>query len=176
MFFSSPEVQNIAIIFFLNLFGSALSNLKTLFLSRQITKPVYFATFIDAVIFTYAITLVASSPSIAFICSYAAGKLCGVYTGELIDRKLALGIVEVTINKHPEDGIELADRLRELGYSVTTVKGYGIYGKPRLILQVIIPRKHLPKLKEELDDSPNYAVRDVTRTFGKMGKVIIKEG
>lgn len=146
-----------------------------MFLSRQITKPVYFTTFIDAVIFTYAITLVANSPSVAFICSYAAGKLFGVFTGEFIDKKLALGIVEVTINKHPEDGVELADKLRELGYSVTTVKGYGIHGKPRLILQVIIPRKHFPKIKKYLDDSPNYAVRDVTRTYGKIGKVIIRE-
>lgn len=168
-------MQNIVIIFLLNLFGSALGNLKTVFLSRQITKPVYFTTFIDAVIFTYAITLVANSPSLAFICSYAAGKLCGVFTGELIDKKLALGIVEVTIYKHPEEGIELADKLRDLGYSVTTFKGYGIHGKPRLILQVIIPRKHLLKLKEYLDGSPNYAVQDVTRTCGKMGKVIIKE-
>ncbi len=149
-----------------------MGNLKTVFLSRQITKPVYIATFIDAIIFTYAITLVANSPSVAFIISYAAGKLLGVYTGELIDKKLALGVVEVTINKHLEDGIELADRLREIGYSVTTVKGYGIHGKPRLMLQVIIPRKHLNKLNEYLDESPNYAIRDVTRTYGKIGKVI----
>lgn len=170
---NSIEVRNIAIIFLLNLAGTTLSNLKTVFLAKQITKPVYFATFLDATIFTYAISLVAQTPSIPFIFGYATGKLGGVYLGEVIDAKLALGTLEVTVYKHPEDGIPLADELRELGYSVTTVMGYGIYGRPRIMLQIIVPRKHINKLKEHLKDSPNIAIKDVTKAQGKIGRVIL---
>lgn len=171
---STPEVKNIAIIFLLNLTGTTLSNLKTVFLAKQITKPVYFATFLDAIIFTYAISLVASTPSIPFVIGYATGKLCGVYLGEVIDAKLALGILEVTVYKHPEDGIPLADHLRELGYSVTTIMGYGVQGKPRLIIQIVVPCKHFNKLKEQLKDSPNLSIKNITKTHGKIGKIAIE--
>lgn len=175
MFLASEEARNIVTIFILNLLGSTLGNLKTIFLSRQITKPVYVTTFIDSLIFAYAITLVASSPGIAFICSFALGKICGVSLGEFIDKRLALGTVEIMINKHLDEGITLADELRSLGYSVTTFKGYGINGNIRLIVQIILPRKHLSRIKNMLKDSPNYTVSNISSTSGKVGG-ITKEG
>ena len=59
----------------------------------------------------------------------------------MIEEKVAMGIIELTINKHMDDGVVLADELREKGYSVTTFKGYGINGSERTILNVIAPRK-----------------------------------
>lgn len=166
-------IINIGIIFLLNAIGTTLSNLKTVFLAKQITKPVYFATFVDAVIFAYAVNLITNTPSALFVVGYAAGKLFGVILGEKIDIMLAIGIIEVSIYKHPDEGIALADHLRTIGYSVTTFKGYGVNGKERLIINVIIPKKHLPTLKEELSSvgKGNYFIKNVTKSYGKIGGI-----
>jgi uncharacterized protein YebE (UPF0316 family) len=167
------EIINTGIIFLLNAIGTTLSNLKTVFLAKQITKPVYFTTFIDAIIFAYAVNLISNTPSAVFVVGYAAGKLFGVFLGEAIDSMLAIGILEVSIYKHPSDGILLADHLRALGFSVTTIKGYGVNGKERLMVNVITPRKHLAKLKEELAlvGKGNYVIKDVSKSYGKIGQI-----
>lgn len=169
------EITNFFIIFALNAVGTTLSNLRTVFLSRQITKPVYFTTFIDALIFAYAVNLFVAAPGALFIIGFATGKVCGVYLGGRIDARLALGVIEVSIYKHLKDGIALADHLRNMGYSVTTLKGYGIKGKIRLIIQVVIPRKHLSDLKQVLksrQETVNLSIKSVTKTYGKVGQVM----
>ncbi|MGI6435797.1 MAG: DUF2179 domain-containing protein [Syntrophomonadaceae bacterium] len=169
------EITNFITIFILNAIGTTLSNLRTVFLSRQITKPVYFTTFVDALIFAYAINLFVAAPGILFIIGFAGGKIFGVYLGGKIDARLALGIIEVSIYKHLKDGIALADHLRNMGYSVTTLKGYGIKGKERLIIQVVIPRKYLSELKQELHsrkESVNLSIKSITKTYGKVGQVM----
>lgn len=172
---NQTEIINFITIFILNAIGTTLSNLRTVFLSRQITKPVYFTTFIDALIFAYAINLFVAAPGILFIVGFATGKIFGVYLGGKIDARLALGIIEVSIYKHLADGIALADHLRNMGYSVTTLKGYGIRGKERLIVQVVLPRKYLSQLKQELDsnkESVNLSIKSITKTYGKVGQVM----
>ncbi len=167
------QMINLIILFALNAAGTTLGNLKTIFLSKQITRPVYFTTFLDAMIFAYAVNLIAGAPSASYIIAFATGKLTGVYIGEFLDLKLALGTVEVSIFKHPDEGILLADRLRQSGYSVTTVKGYGMHGKERLIINVVIPRRYLPRLNHELasEGKLNLTIKDVTKIYGKVGQI-----
>lgn len=165
------EILNLVAIFCLNLLSTTLSNLKTILLTKRVMKLVYVTTFIDAMVFALAFKCLATSSSLVFLIFFAAGRLGGVYLGSLIERKLALGTLEVSIHKHWQEGIKLADQLRTLGYSVTTFKGYGINGNDRLVITVVIPRRELAELKPLLGSSINMTVKDVSKTYGKIGRV-----
>ncbi len=165
------EILNLAAIFGLNLLSTTLGNLKTILLTKRVMKLVYVTTFIDAMVFALALKCLATSSSLLFLLFFAAGRLSGVYLGSLIERKLALGTLEVSIHKHWQEGIKLADQLRTLGYSVTTFKGYGINGNDRLVITAIIPRRELVQLKPLLGSGINMTVKDVSKTYGKIGRV-----
>ncbi len=164
------EILNLVAIFSLNMLSTTLGNLKTILLTKRVMKLVYVTTFIDAMIFALAFKCLATSSSLVFLVFFAAGRLGGVYLGSLIENKLALGTLEVSIHKHWQEGIKLADQLRTLGYSVTTFKGYGINGNDRLVITVIIPRRELVELKPLLGSRVNMTVKDVSKTYGKIGR------
>lgn len=161
----------IAIVFIFNTVSTCLGTLKTIFLSKQIVKPVYITVFLDALIFAYAFKLVAESSGFYYILAFALGRLSGVFLGNFLDDRMAIGLVEVTIYKHIEDGIKLADELRAYGYSVTTEKGYGLQGKERLVLNIILDRKELSELQETLsrDGKLNMMIKNISKIYGKIG-------
>jgi len=166
-------IINLLTIFILNTLSTCLGNLKNVFLSQKAIKPVYITTFLDALIFAYAFKLVAGSSGYGYILTFAMGRIFGVYIADMIERKLAFGLLEIDVYKHCEQGKILADTLREAGYSVTTTVGYGLEGKERLILNIILPRKQFPVLKEilEQDGKVNMSIKTVSKTYGKVGVV-----
>lgn len=155
----------------MNILGSCLKNLKTVFLSQNAIKPVYITTFIDSVVFFYAFKLTTSSSGFAFILVFASGKLIGVFLGNMIEKKLAYGLLEVDVYKHKEQGKVLADTLREQGYSVTTTIGYGVQGIERLMLKIILPRNSFSDLHEILkkDGNVNMSIKKISEIYGKVG-------
>jgi len=159
------------IIFTLYTITTCLGNLRSVFLSQQAIKPVYLTTFIDAVIFTYAFKLIASSTGYGYVLAFALGRIFGVFLADKLEKKLAIGLLEVNIYKHPESGKILADKLRNAGFSVTTTIGYGLEGKQRLILTIILPRKQFSELKECVDQDGlvNMSIKTITKTYGKIG-------
>ena len=161
----------LAIIFVLNAISTSLGTLKTIFLSKQTIKPVYVTTFLDAMVFAYACKLMSTSTGFAFILAFALGRIAGVFIGNLIDKKIAIGLLEITVYKHTGEGKVLADQLRASGYSVTTEMGYGIEGKHRLVLNIIVTRRDFPELKKLLFKSGevNMAIKNVTDVYGKVG-------
>lgn len=163
---------DLAVIFALNAVSTTLGNLKTILLTKgAVSRAVYFTTFIDALVCAITLKFIADFSGILCILAFASGRLCGVYWGTHIERKLALGILEINIYKHPREGVALADILREMGYSVTTYRGQGINGTERLDLTIIIPRRELPNLRKILGDRVNMTVKDVSKTYGKIGQV-----
>ncbi|MFA5385682.1 MAG: hypothetical protein WC364_13685, partial [Eubacteriales bacterium] len=90
-----------------------------------------------------------------------------------IEKKLALGLLEISIYKHSSPGKLLADTLREHGYSVTTTVGYGIEGKERLVLTIILSRKHFPVFYRLIEQygKVNMSVKSITKIYGKVGGI-----
>jgi uncharacterized protein YebE (UPF0316 family) len=161
----------IVLVFILNAVSTCLGTLKTIFLSKQIIKPVYITVFLDALIFAYAFKLIAGSSGFYYILAFALGRLSGVFMGNFLDNRMAMGLIEVTVFKHLKDGIKLADELRGCGYSVTTEKGYGLQGKDRLILNIILERRELPELQGILSEHGklNMMIKNISKTYGKIG-------
>jgi uncharacterized protein YebE (UPF0316 family) len=166
-------IINLLIIFTLNVLGTCLGNLKTTFLAQKAIKPVYFTTFMDAIIFVYAFKLTTNSSGYGFVLAFAAGKMFGVFLGSIIEKKLAFGLFEIDVYKHPIQGKILADTLREQGYSVTTTLGYGIEGTERLVLSIILPRNQFDDFHKMLEQhgNVNMSVKSITKTYGKVGGV-----
>jgi len=163
---------NVTVIFALNAVSTTLGNLKTMLLTKgSAKKAVYVTTFIDALVCAITLRFIADFSGIICILAFASGRLCGVYWGTHIEKKLALGTLEVNIYKHPREGAALADTLREMGYSVTTYRGQGINGTERLDLTIIIPRRELPNLRDVIGDRVNMTIKDVSKTYGKIGQV-----
>lgn len=162
---------DLAIIFSLNAISTSLGTLKTIFLSKQTIKPVYVTTFLDALVFAYACKLMSASTGFFYILAFAMGRIAGVFIGDLIDKKIAIGLLEITVYKHAGEGKVLADQLRASGYSVTTEMGYGMEGKHRLVLNIIVTRRDFPELRELLFASGkvNMTIKNVAKVYGKVG-------
>lgn len=80
---------------------------------------------------------------------YCVGYALGNYIGITLDEKISNGIYFVLlIGDKDEDIIELADLLRDKGYGVTTDKGYGLNGSPKIQIKTIVEKKKLGELQE----------------------------
>ncbi len=60
-------------------------------------NPVYMVVFVDAMIFATVVTKVTSSKGFHYTAAYAMGRTVGVFIGNKIEERLALGILEVDI-------------------------------------------------------------------------------
>lgn len=96
------------------------------------------------------------------VIMYASGFATGNYVGIMIEEKMALGslVVQVISFKKAE---ELVTILRDEGYGVTVVEGYGRNGINHL-LNVTIQRKQLGRLNQLLDEHDQKAFVTVMDT------------
>lgn len=159
-------------VFILNVFGSTMKVLNTILISKKIMKPVYIIMFLDAIVFMLGIKLVTEGESFTLILAFAFGKVIGAYFANILEDRLALGILEVAIYSSVVEAKQLADILREMGYGVTTVKGYGFNGKPRFEVNVTIQRKELKLLKNVLKqvgyEEAVMIIRELKSVSGKI--------
>lgn len=142
--------MELLLIGLLAIIGESMKTMRTILLSKKIMKPVMYIVFVDAIIFSTGIKLISEGDSMLFTLLYATGKSIGIKVGDLIETKLAIGILEVKIYTKKEKMKVIADTLRSLGFSVTGLRGYGMKGEPRYILEITLARKDLSLLKEVL--------------------------
>ncbi|MDA5107911.1 DUF2179 domain-containing protein [Brevibacillus thermoruber] len=88
---------------------------------------------------------------LAYCLSYGAGVLIGVR----IEERLAIGYITVNVVTPSLDS-PLPQRLREKGYGVTTWTGEG-RGGPRLILSIVLKRKHQHRMFQEIYEIEPHA-------------------
>lgn len=162
---------NLIIIFLLNAVSNCLGTLKTLFISKQMIKPVYFVVFSDALLFSYTFKLVSDSSNVIYILVFAFGKVLGIFLADVIERRIAMGLLEISVYAGREKGKGIADFLRNQGYSVTTHVGFGMRGKGGLILNIIVKRKDYEKLNRILtrfNENITMSVAEIKLVTGKL--------
>ncbi|MGO1529137.1 MAG: DUF5698 domain-containing protein, partial [Senegalia sp. (in: firmicutes)] len=140
-------------LFLVTAFTNILATLKTILLAKNIMNPVYLLVFVDAIIFATVLGKVTSSEGISYAIAYALGRTLGVFIGGKIEGKLALGILEVDLflnNKNKM--IELAQKLRDEGYTVNNFLASGNNGNKRYKLEVVIKRKEISTLESIMDE------------------------
>ncbi len=126
-------------IFLINLLYITLNTIRVILTMRGYRKAAPLLAIIEVTIYTLGLSLVIeylSNP--IYLVAYALGFGVGIYTGMMIEDRLALGYSVVYIITESVDHT-LADSLRKLGYGVTIQTGYGRDGE-RLVLTVLTPR------------------------------------
>lgn len=162
----------LATLFLLQVISTAINTLKTIFLTKGISKPAYILTFMDAIAFSWGMELITTGDGFLFIIVFALGKTLGTFLGDVVEKKLALGTLEITIMVKPEKAIKIADHLRSLGYSVNTKKVYGINGQEKFDICLFIQRKEFEFLKGTLErlgfKDVSMVITDVNKVTGKI--------
>lgn len=166
-------ILTISILFLVTALTNILATLKSILMAKKIMNPVYFLVFTDAIIFATVVGKVVSSNGLHFAIAYALGKTLGVFIGNNIEERLALGILEVDIFLNNKDKmIELAERLREEGYTVNNYLVRGNNGDRRYKLEVIIKRKEFKILEEIMSEcgviNPTLKIKNLNKVEGKI--------
>lgn len=127
----------------------------------------------DAMIFATVVTKVTSSTGIHFTVAYACGRTVGVYIGNKVEERLALGILEVDLfltNKIKL--IRVEDMLRKEGYTVNSFLAKGTDGEKRYKIEVVIKRNEFKIFEEILClcgvNKPTLKIKNLSKINGKI--------
>jgi uncharacterized protein YebE (UPF0316 family) len=166
-------------LFFITALTNILATLRTILTSKNIMNPVYILSFADAIIFAATMSKVSSSDGLQYTIAYALGRTFGVYIGNKLEEKLALGILVVDIflsNKNKM--IEIAESLREEGYTVNNYLARGNNGDRRYKVEVVIKRKEFKILEQIMEEygvvDPTLKIKNVSKVNGKITATRIK--
>lgn len=160
-------------LFLITAFTNVLSTLKTIFISKKIMNPVYILVFIDAIIFATIVVKVTNGNGIEFTIAYALGRSMGVFIGNKLEDRLALGILEVDLFlNNKEKMIQVAERLREAGYTVNNYLASGYNGNKRYKIEIVIKRKEFNILEDIMDEfninNPTIKIKNLSKVDGKI--------
>jgi len=142
----------LGLIFVINLVYITLNTLRVILTMRGYRKAAPLLAIVEVIIYTVGLSMVMqylSNP--IYLIVYALGFGVGIYTGMLIEDRLALGYSVVYIITDSLDHT-LADNLRNQGYGVTIQPGYG-RDEDRLILTVLTPRTNERQLFKTIDET-----------------------
>ena len=157
-------------IFGLRVADMSLDTIRVLFVVRSKKLLVWVLGFFQSLIFVVAISSVLTQlDNILNVFGYAMGFATGNVVGMLIESRLAIGHVLVTIISSSR-GAVIAEHLRESGYAVTEIAGRGKNGTV-FELHASVLRKDVTKIETVILEADPQAfitaedVRPVRRGF-----------
>ena len=125
---------------------------------------------VDTVLFLLVFKDVMSGDmSVPIVLAMAFGYIAGYYLGSIVEDKIALGHVFITLKVAKENSRNISNLLKQNGFIFITSKRYYSHkGKFRKLHKGIIHRRDLPKLKHILHEQNIVGiVENVKETFGK---------
>ncbi len=173
-----PSILAYLFIFVARVLDMSLDVLRILMLMRDRRLLAAIIGFFEVTIFILALNEVIKNglDDPGKIIAYAGGFATGNFVGSLIESKLALGFFSIHIIPPREIADQFVRKLREEGFGVTCVQGFGRDGE-RTMLFVMIKRKDLNKAISLIDQyCPNafFNVSDARRIHG--GVFPVKKG
>jgi len=161
--FTLSALTGAGLIFALRVSDMTLDTLRVLVVMRGRKGIAWVLGFFQALIFVIAITTVLSNLDNPLnILGYAAGFATGNVVGMLIEERLAIGHIQLSIIS-PRRGAALAERLRAEGYAITEISARGKDGVVAL-LSCSVLRKNVAKVQQlvnEVDESAFITAEDV---------------
>ena len=116
------------LIFVLRIADMSLDTIRMLYVVRGHKLLAWVLGFFQSLIFIVAIASVLTGKSnLLSVLAYALGFACGNVVGMVIEEKLAVGFIRLTVVSSGL-GSAIADKLRRAGYAVTEVSGRGKNG------------------------------------------------
>lgn len=162
--FLSPQAWlSAALIFGLRVTDMTLDTLRVLFVMRGRKKTAWILGFFQSAIFVLAIGRVLTQLDNPLnIIGYAAGFATGNVVGMLIEERIAIGHISLSIIS-PRRGSALVAHLRQNGYAVTELSGRGKDGMVSM-LNCSVLRKQVDsvyQLISEIDPEAFVTAEDV---------------
>jgi len=161
--FSPDVLMGAGLIFLLRVSDMSLDTMRVLFIMRGKRGIVWVLGFMQALIFIIAISIVLNDlDSVLKIIGYAAGFATGNVVGMLIEEKLAIGHIQISVIS-PRLGSAIAEKLRQEGYAVTEVAARGKDGMVALISCSVLRKNvgHIQKLINQIDPNAFITAEDV---------------
>ncbi|HOK18266.1 MAG TPA: DUF5698 domain-containing protein [Caldisericia bacterium] len=160
------EVIKVAfIIFAIRVVDITISSYRTILMIKGQKLLTFITSFIETILYVYGLDLVLQRlDNFLNLFVYALGFAVGNYIGMLLDEKVGIGYETFVVIPSTCNG-EITNKLREVGYIVTTVKGEGYKGE-KDILYVTIKRKDLSKFEKfikSFDPSAFYFTLETKR-------------
>ena len=132
------------LIFFLRVGDMSLDTIRVLFVVRGRKGLAWVLGFAQSAIFVLAISSVLSNAkNVMNVLGYAGGFATGNVVGMLIEERLAIGHILLTIIS-PMRGAVIAEQLRAAGYGVTEVPARGKDGTVTML--------HCSVLRKDIDN------------------------
>lgn len=152
--FTSEALVGALLIFMLRVGDMTLDTVRVLFVVRGKKKLAWVLGFFQAIIFVVAISQVLTNlTNILNVLGYASGFATGNVIGMLIEERLAIGHIHLTIVS-PAHGTALAEKLRAQGFAVTEISGRGLNGMVAL-LHVDVMRRRIDEVETiTLEEDP----------------------
>ena len=145
LLFASP--WGALFIFLLRIIDVSLDTMRVIFAIRGRRELAAVLGFCMAMVWIFAVgNAVKHVDSLLHILGYAGGYATGTFVGITIERLVAYGIAMVRIIS-AHGGVEIAQALRERGYGVTEIAGYGREGRVE-VLFAAVQRSHLDDVME----------------------------
>jgi uncharacterized protein YebE (UPF0316 family) len=161
--FTLSALSGAGLIFLLRVSDMTLDTLRVLVVMRGRKGAAWVLGFFQSLIFVIAITSVLSNLDNPLnILGYAAGFATGNVVGMLIEERLAIGHIQLSIIS-PGHGAAVAERLRAEGYAITEISARGKDGVVTLLSCSVLRKKvdEVQKLVNEVDDSAFITAEDV---------------
>ena len=151
------------LIFFARITDVTLGTMRIISLSRGLRNVAPILGFFEVIIWLLAIRQIFNhlDNPVCYI-GFAGGFATGIYTGMLVEHKLAMGLRILRIITR-YDSSNLIRTLRDEGYGLTVIDGEGNQGQVK-ILFTLVKRRDLPKVLNYMkENNPNafYTVEDV---------------
>jgi uncharacterized protein YebE (UPF0316 family) len=157
-------------IFALRVCDMAFDTVRVLFVVRGRKQIAWILGFMQSLIFVIAIsTVLTNLKNPLSILGYAAGFATGNVIGMIIEERLAIGFIQLSIVS-PRRGSAIAELLREHGYAVTELSGRGRSGTVTM-LNVSVMRRQVVEVETLILESDPEAfvtaeeVRPLRRGF-----------
>jgi len=125
------------LIFFLRIVDVSCDTMRVLFAVRGRRLFAAILGFFQALIWIFAVaSAIRHVDSVLHILGYAAGYAAGTYVGVSIEQAVAYGWATVRVVSRAA-GVEIAEALRDMGFGVTELGGFGREGNVEIVNTVV---------------------------------------
>ncbi|EMO21674.1 DUF2179 domain-containing protein [Leptospira santarosai] len=153
-------------IFFARVTDVSIGTIRVILLTRE--KKVIAASlgFLEVLLWVVVIAQVIKNLNNTFCyLAYAGGFATGTFIGMILEEKLAIGFSLLRIIS-PRNGDEIANKLSESGYGVTTMNGQGSRGPVKIIFTVLKRKKigHAMTIVKNVEPDAFYSIENARST------------
>ncbi|MBD1373586.1 DUF2179 domain-containing protein [Hazenella sp. IB182357] len=145
----SGSMKILLFIFAINIAYVSISTIRLIIMMKGNRTAASLVSFFEVFIYIMGLSVVLNHiDNWVNVVTYCLGFAIGVFTGSLIEEKLALGYLTVQVITKNELS-DMPQQLRDAGFGVTAWLGEGLSGQ-RLVLSVLTKRNRQRELVEQV--------------------------